>query len=345
MNSEDKIHSKIKNASHKGEKDFPGMDKVWNRVEEKLDNTIVVQKKNTWQKLAIAATVLLSFSIIYQFVSNDEIIKEKVITNDTENPIIVSNDSVKKIMNKTNEVVVDYGTAKKQSNPTKKEIKNYISDESYEPETDQANYKYYPGEFDTLPTGKLIDKRRFLIDYSLPLEEKDKITTELNKGFFTTYNEISMRNSASNFVSSNTNNGILAPSKKYDVATKVPKSKFESKKSKTAVAPVQQNKDLVVIDGVAMDKNHNAEEELANLNAEDIDTTILANPLYIINGIEYSEESLFGKNPTSPYAPLDKQRITSTSILKPADATKIYGKKGENGIVIITTKDGKPAEK
>ena len=51
------------------------MDKVWNRVEEKLDNTIVVKKKNTWQKLAIAASVLLSFSIIYHFVSKDEAIQ------------------------------------------------------------------------------------------------------------------------------------------------------------------------------------------------------------------------------------------------------------------------------
>jgi hypothetical protein len=104
MNSEDKIYNKIKSASHKGEKDFPGMDKVWNRVEEKLDNTIVVQKKNTWQKLAIAATVLLSFSIIYHFVSNDEIIKDK---NEITNSVIVSNDSVKKIINKAKEVVVD----------------------------------------------------------------------------------------------------------------------------------------------------------------------------------------------------------------------------------------------
>ena len=105
MNSEEKIYIKIKNASHKGEKDFPGMDKVWNRVEEKLDNTIVVQKKNTWQKLAIAATVLLSFSIIYQFVSNDETIKGKVIHNNTK-PVIVSNDSGKKIMDKAKEIVV-----------------------------------------------------------------------------------------------------------------------------------------------------------------------------------------------------------------------------------------------
>jgi hypothetical protein len=106
-------------------------------------------------------------------------------------------------------------------------------------------------------------------------------------------------------------------------------------------------KPLMVIDGVAMDKNFDTEKELVKIiNANDIDEVIaFPNPLYIINEIEYSEESLFSENPTSPYAPLDKQNITSTDILKAVDATKIYGQKGENGVVIITTKNGKPAEK
>ena len=318
MNSEEKIYSKIKNASHKGEKDFPGMDKVWNRVEEKLDNTIVVQKKNTWQKLAIAATILLSFSIIYQFMSNDEIIKDK---NETTNSVIVSTDSVKKIIDKAKEVVVD------NSIPTKLENKinpNITSSETSDNIIDDSAMKMEVKEdqFDS--------------------EEKGEITNELNKNIGTE-NEVSFKNSALNSSSSNTD--YLAPTKKYEATVKPVQSKYKATKSKSA-APVQQNKDLVVIDGIAMDKSYNAEKELKKINTEDItDTSYLPNPLYIINGIEYSEESLFGKNPTSPYAPLDKQKITSTNILKPADATKIYGKKGEKGIIIITTKDGKPAVK
>ena len=318
MNSEEKIYSKIKNASHKGEKDFPGMDKVWNRVEEKLDNTIVVQKKNTWQKLAIAATILLSFSIIYQFMSNDEIIKDK---NETTNSVIVSTDSVKKIIDKAKEVVGD------NSIPTKLENKinpNITSSETSDNLIDDSAMKMEVKEdqFDS--------------------EEKGEITNELNKNIGTE-NEVSFKNSALNSSSSNTD--YLAPTKKYEATVKPVQSKYKATKSKSA-APVQQNKDLVVIDGIAMDKSYNAEKELKKINTEDItDTTYLPNPLYIINGIEYSEESLFGKNPTSPYAPLDKQKITSTNILKPADATKIYGKKGEKGIIIITTKDGKPAVK
>lgn len=334
MNSEDKIYNKIKSASHKGEKDFPGMDKVWNRVEEKLDNTIVVQKKNTWQKLAIAATVLLSFSIIYQFVTNDETIKNKIINNNT-NPIIVSNDSVKKIIDEAKEVVVDNNDSKKSTNA----INPYYSSGETSAESSLSPEA-------TKSSDIVIDDSAIKMEVKedqYDAEEKGKIINELNKNI-STENELSFRNSALN--SSNSNNGYLAPTKKYDAPVKEIKSKYKASKSKVAAAPVQKNKDLVVIDGVAMDKNYNAEKELNKISSEDVEErTYLPNPLYIINGIEYSEESLFGKNPTSPYAPLDKQRITSTSILKPADATKIYGKKGEKGIVIITTKDGKPAEK
>ena len=204
MNSEEKIYSKIKNASHKGEKDFPGMDKVWNRVEEKLDNTIVVQKKNTWQKLAIAATVLLSFSIIYQFVSNDETIKGKVINNKT-NPVIVSNDSVNKIIDKAKEVVVD------NDNFIKKEKR--ISPESkFDPTTIESN----PWATSFAPTANIITDSAVKIKYdfnTLPIEDKNFITTELNKNN-SSENEVSFRNSAYNSTSSN--NSYLVPNKKYE---------------------------------------------------------------------------------------------------------------------------------
>ena len=193
MNSEDKIYNKIKNASHKGEKDFPGMDKVWNRVEEKLDNTIVVQKKNTWQKLAIAATVLLSFSIIYQFVGNEETFKGKIKNNEA-NPVIVSNDSVKKIIDEAKEIVVE------NDNSIKKEVQ--ISPASkFDPTKIESN----PWATSFAPTASIISDSAVKIKYdfnTLPYEEKNTITTELNKNN-STENEVSFRNSALNSSSSN----------------------------------------------------------------------------------------------------------------------------------------------
>jgi hypothetical protein len=314
MNSEDKIYSKIKNASHKGEKDFPGMDKVWNHVEEKLDNTIVVQKKNTWQKLAIAASVLLSFSIIYQFVTKNDASNSKVINNNT-NSVMVSNDSVEKIIEKTKKVVVENETPK-------------------QPKIEEKAFNKF--EINTTKS-EIISEESVQLD----VDDSAKKINVKTSGF----NNLS--NSAFNAANSNTD--YLAKGRKFETTT----ANFDwttEKNTETTqpkmTAPVQKNRDLVVIDGVAMDKSYNAEKELSEISADEIaDTTYLPNPLYIINGIEYSEESLFGKNPTSPYAPLNKQRITSTNIIEPVNATKIYGKKGKNGIVIITTKDGKPAGK
>ncbi len=75
------------------------------------------------------------------------------------------------------------------------------------------------------------------------------------------------------------------------------------------------------------------------------DISFLRNPLYLINGREYSEEELFGSNPTSPYAPLNKQEIETIVILQEKEAVPVYGEKGRKGVVIVSTKNGKPAKK
>ncbi len=95
---------------------------------------------------------------------------------------------------------------------------------------------------------------------------------------------------------------------------------------------------LVIING-----QKSKVSELKNIPKEDLDAVIVLNdPIYIINGVMYTEEELFGPNPTSPYAPLQKQDIISTTILQEEDALKAYGEKGKKGVVIIKTKDGKP---
>ncbi|GAA3931343.1 TonB-dependent receptor [Chitinophaga oryziterrae] len=68
-------------------------------------------------------------------------------------------------------------------------------------------------------------------------------------------------------------------------------------------------------------------------------------PLYIIDGVPYSSQSLSklglgitgNGNPLNLINPLD---ILSIDILKDADATAIYGSRGSNGVVLITTKKG-----
>ena len=71
-------------------------------------------------------------------------------------------------------------------------------------------------------------------------------------------------------------------------------------------------------------------------------------PLYVIDGVPYASSSLgeqqasisipgSGISPLNNINPLDIERI---EILKDADATAIYGSRGANGVVLITTKKG-----
>lgn len=71
-------------------------------------------------------------------------------------------------------------------------------------------------------------------------------------------------------------------------------------------------------------------------------------PLYVINGIPYSSETIgsvetSGTAPTmtSPLNSINPSDIESIEVLKDADATAIYGSRGANGVVLITTKKGK----
>ncbi|WP_290844714.1 SusC/RagA family TonB-linked outer membrane protein [Flavobacterium sp.] len=71
-------------------------------------------------------------------------------------------------------------------------------------------------------------------------------------------------------------------------------------------------------------------------------------PLYIIDGVPYSSESIgyvqsntIHPTTTSPLNNLNPGDIESLEVLKDADATAIYGSRGANGVVLVTTKKGK----
>lgn len=72
------------------------------------------------------------------------------------------------------------------------------------------------------------------------------------------------------------------------------------------------------------------------------DITGISNPLYIIDGIPMSLQDFAGYNVTDNdfLSSLNPQDIASIDILKDAAATAIYGSRGANGVVIITTRKG-----
>lgn len=68
-------------------------------------------------------------------------------------------------------------------------------------------------------------------------------------------------------------------------------------------------------------------------------------PLYVIDGFPLYNSagttSVLSGTPTNPLASINPSDIESVDILKDASATAIYGSRGANGVVIITTKKGK----
>lgn len=73
------------------------------------------------------------------------------------------------------------------------------------------------------------------------------------------------------------------------------------------------------------------------------------NPFYVIDGVPFISESLSSSlssgvmynGGSSPLNILNPGDIESIEVLKDADATAIYGSRGANGVILITTKKGK----
>jgi len=72
------------------------------------------------------------------------------------------------------------------------------------------------------------------------------------------------------------------------------------------------------------------------------------NPLYVIDGVPYASETIGSESTsshlprlTSPLNSINPGDIESIEVLKDADATAIYGSRGANGVVLVTTKRGK----
>ncbi|WP_343668804.1 SusC/RagA family TonB-linked outer membrane protein [Chitinophaga sp.] len=73
------------------------------------------------------------------------------------------------------------------------------------------------------------------------------------------------------------------------------------------------------------------------------------NPLFIIDGVPFDITPLNNTDELqgaikyiSPFNSINPSDIESVDILKDADATAIYGSRGANGVILVTTKRGKP---
>ena len=295
MGTEEKLYKKIQQAAENAEqKDFPGMEKIWARVEDKLETQTLQKEKHLWKKIAVAASIVLVGTLTFFLLQEKEnvVIPENTVTTiDSSKNTIPTPETANGLVNTTSEI-------KKEAEQI---LQQQIVIQNNIVINDTINYK---------------SKKEVMIPVPIAMEEVQEMA---KTSLVPTYN-----NNISNSASTN-DSGYLAKGKRYDLANSVNLLKEKDKK--------EPNDDLLLIDGKLSKKSLN------NLNPEEIESVVeLKEPIYYINGVEYSEESLFGENPTSPYAPLSKQKIDTIIILEPERAIPIYGEKGKKGVVIITIK-------
>jgi len=99
--------------------------------------------------------------------------------------------------------------------------------------------------------------------------------------------------------------------------------------------------------GVLMTSTSGKLGEAFNIRVRGTNSITTSNqPLYVIDGMIIASED-FGietNQPMNPLTTLAPNDIASIDILKDASASAIYGSRGSNGVVIITTKTGKKGQ-
>lgn len=288
MKKEDKIFDQFKSAAKNAEtKDFAAMDKVWQRVEEKLNTTENKKSILLWKKIAVAACLLLFGTLGYHFLKQEQ---PKINAAET----VVNTDSVKTEIPKKEIIVTSDEIIPEIKEDAAEILQKQLKPEhqvAMETDIKQESKADAVNEVPSSPSGYL----------SAPLPSASSIKETSG-----------------------------SESKKADIEMMLQKNRQASL--------VHKDEPLVVIDSKVEKK------KIRDIQFDDEDSLVVLNePLYIINGVEYTEQEVFGPNPTSPYSPLKKQEIETISILQDEKAIEIYGEKGKKGVVIITTKNGKPA--
>jgi Ca-activated chloride channel family protein len=142
MENQDKLYEQFRDASQKSEaKDFPAMEKVWNRVEEKLDKKEDHKGIVLWKKIAVAASLLLFFSLGYQFLKSDKQVNPKVTPENNvviqETPPIIAPVEQPAIIQKDAEIILK----KQLANPNTVAVSDVNHDEKEIVEEDNSIYE------------------------------------------------------------------------------------------------------------------------------------------------------------------------------------------------------------
>ena len=275
MGTEEKLYKKIQQAAQNAEqKDFPGMENIWARVENKLETQTLQQEKHLWKKIAVAASIVLVGTLAF------------LLLQPKEN-IIVPENTISAIDTTKNEIPTpESANGFATTNPViKKDAKEILQQRIVIQNNivinDTINYS---------------SRKEVTIHNPMMLEEVQAKTSFAPE----------MRNDASNaaFLS---NQGFAAKGKAYSITTVSAEDISQE--------PIKEmmNNDFVIIRGQISQESANGNEPLIVLNNHLVTKAILND--------------------------IDPNKIESVTVLKDKAAMSIYGSKGKNGAIVLTTKN------
>ena len=275
MGTEEKLYKKIQQAAQNAEqKDFPGMENIWTRVENKLETQTLQQEKHLWKKIAVAASIVLVGTLAF------------LLLQPKEN-IIVPENTISAIDTTKNEIPTpESANGFATTNPViKKDAKEILQQQIVIQNNivinDTINYS---------------SRKEVTIHNPMMLEEVQAKTSFAPE----------LRNDASNaaFLS---NQGFAAKGKAYSITTVSAEDISQE--------PIKEmmNNDFVIIRGQISQESANGNEPLIVLNNHLVTKAILND--------------------------IDPNSIASVTVLKNQAAISLYGEKGKNGAIVLTTKN------
>ena len=280
---------------------FPGLEKVWQNVEEKLDKK--QQKKRiipVWFPYGIAAGLALTFGVLY-FMNDDKGKIEPQIADRIEgkpfDPNKVKGPANVEEINKT----FEENLVKKPIKPTEaKEIIAY----NEAPIPMKVEAFTYP----SASSAPVADAIAPTVQYEVQAQGTTSIkATETEPNYVYTEKTKDIEGVVVTAM------GIKKEQKSLGYATTTVNSALMGKVAGLEISPSQgspgTSPQLMIRGMVSLTSNNQ--------------------PLYVIDGVPYQNVNLQNINPN---------KVKDVNVLKDAAATSIYGSRGMNGVVIISTK-------
>jgi Ca-activated chloride channel family protein len=365
MENQDKLYNQFKDAARKAEdKGFDRMEAVWNRVEEKLDTKKERRTGIWWKYSGIAAMLLLSITVgTFMFRNEGSTVAPQAIPEN--NVTTIDTARIKEVRDAIKEGVQHEEVVVNEIQPVKDAEQGFVTGDSvyfakgarFTTSKDQKNPEYYfhSNKIKVIPGKKVVagSTNMWIADVPEP--------TELGEAVIDVYRSTTVRQSpaAVTTISTETiakNNAAPAVGKPIQTQGTYQKSFKDGDNPSMAMGYISEDRKkemsstTLSIEAIEDRANaniiQNLQGQIAELNIATgngqpgADSTIIlrgvgtingnVEPLYVVDGVPVDEAG---------FRTINQEDITSIKVLKNAAATSIYGNRGANGVIVITTKN------